>query len=292
MTRAATCIGAPDAETTREVARLTGAALIALLAPPDEVGPHAPEEARKVDVDLLVDGTRAVVCGVVEYVEPAGVAAPDSAAFVPPQTLGLELQRAAEDRARACVLALGARGAARVRLSIAGTDVRPVETVAGASATLTIHSRVTGTSFAGTAAALLVGGALESEDSPVPRFVVARESVMPFRLLNAEDPRLGPITRSTGDACGFADTMPRAYAKALAAVGVTVTGPTTLRPFALVVVPEHEKSAAVDIARRLRALGSIFASPDRSRACSKPCAFRTRLARAIRWPTATSRSRS
>jgi carbamoylphosphate synthase large subunit len=255
---AATCVAAPDAETFAELARLTGALSIAPLAPPDEGGAIAPTDARKVDVDLLVDDERAVVCGVVEYVERAGVSAADSAAFVPPQLLAPELQRVAEERARSEALALAKPGAAHVRLAIVGTDVRVMRATAGASGTFTLHARVAGTSFGAEAANLLLGGRLALEDAPVPSVVVARESVMPFRLLDAEDPRLGASTRSTGEGCGFADTMPRAYAKALAAVGVSVTRPTTARPVALLVVAEEEKSAAVDLARRLRALGFVL----------------------------------
>ncbi len=261
---AAVCVGAPDTETMTELSRLTGGTPIVPLAPADEGGasgagePSAPADARKVDVDLLVDAKRAVVCGVVEYVERAGVAAADSAAFLPPQLLAPELQRVAEERARAEALALGKPGAARVRLAIHGTDVRVIGAVAGASATLALHARVAETSFAGEAAELLLGGSTALEDAPVPRVVVARESVLPFRMLDADDPRLGTATRSTGEGHGCADTMPRAYAKALAAVGIRIRRPSTARPVALLVVGDAERSEAVDVARRLRALGYVL----------------------------------
>lgn len=249
------CLGAPDAETLSEVARITAGTVVAPLAAVDRGAPITPPDARKVDVDLLCDGTRACVCGVVEYVEPAAVHAGDSAAFVPPQLLAPDLQRLVEARAKDAALALGRPGAARVRVAITSGEVRVASASAGASTTLALHSRVSATSFASDAIELMLGGRLERSDAAVPPFVVARECVLPFRFLDAEDTRLGAEMCSTGDGYGFADTVPRAYAKALASVGVALRRPSIERPVALLVFAAAEKSAAVLVARRLRALG-------------------------------------
>lgn len=249
------CLDAPDAEALAEVSRILSAPLLAPLAPVDDAAADAARDAIKIDVDLLCDRERAVVCGVVEYVERAGVHAGDSAAFLPPQHVAPELQRTVEDRARTAALALGHPGAVRVRVAVVGTEVRSASALAGLGPTLPLHARVSNASFAGDAIELALGGALTATDAAVPSFVVARESVLPFRLLDAADTRLGAAMRSTGDAVGFADTVPRAYAKALAAVGVALRRPTVERPVALLVLAEGEKSVGVDVARRLRALG-------------------------------------
>lgn len=250
------CLGALDGETLSDLARLVGATTtLAPLAAVDRGTPIVPADARKVDVDLLCDRTHACVCGVVEYVERAAVHAGDSAAFVPPQLLAPELQRLVEARAKEAALALGRPGAVRVRVAIAAGDLQVVEAAAGASTTLALHSRVSGAFFAIDAIDLMLGAALERTDAPVPPFVVARECVLPFRFLDTEDTRLGSAMCSTGHGYGFADTVPRAYAKALASVGVALKRPSIERPVALLVFAGAEKSGAVDVARRLRALG-------------------------------------
>ncbi|CAN5337245.1 hypothetical protein BH09MYX1_BH09MYX1_14520 [soil metagenome] len=249
------CVDAPDDEAMAEVSRLVSGAIMRPLAPVDRSSVTSPASAIKVDVDLLVDAARAVIVSVVEYVERAGVHAGDSAAFLPPQLLAPELQRIVEDRAKEAALALGRPGAVRVRAAIVGDAVALASVVHGASTTLALASRVAGESFSGDAIDLLLGGSLERGDVSVPSFVVARESVLPFRLLDAEDTRLGAVQCSVGEAVGFADTMPRAYAKALAAVGVALSRPTVERPIALLALAEADKSPGVEVARRLRALG-------------------------------------
>ena len=45
------------------------------------------EDAVEVDLDLLCDGKRAVVCGILQHIEEAGIHSGDSAAVLPPYSV-------------------------------------------------------------------------------------------------------------------------------------------------------------------------------------------------------------
>jgi carbamoyl-phosphate synthase large subunit len=88
--------------------------------------------------------------------------------------------------------------------------------------------------------------------------------VFPFRILGAKDTLLGPVMRSTGEGVGIADTTARAYRKALRSIGKDLRRPHGGDPRrALLRVAARDRSACVEIARRLRALGfDLSASPE------------------------------
>ena len=44
------------------------------------------DDAIEVDLDLVADGERAVVCGILQHIEEAGIHSGDSAAVLPPHT--------------------------------------------------------------------------------------------------------------------------------------------------------------------------------------------------------------
>jgi carbamoyl-phosphate synthase large subunit len=92
---------------------------------------------------------------------------------------------------------------------------------------------------------------------PLPRHVAARERVFPFEPLGV-DPALGREMRSTGEVIGLDDTPARAYGKALRGIGVALQAPTdgsSTPRGVLLSVTERDKTAAVDLARRFRAIG-------------------------------------
>jgi carbamoyl-phosphate synthase large subunit len=98
----------------------------------------------------------------------------------------------------------------------------------------------------------------------VPPYVAAKECVFPFKKLPGADTVLGPEMRSTGEVMGIAATPGRAYGKALRGIGAKVARPSAGTPReALLAVSARDRSAAVEIARRLRSLGfDIAASAD------------------------------
>jgi carbamoyl-phosphate synthase large subunit len=82
--------------------------------------------------------------------------------------------------------------------------------------------------------------------------------VFPFERLGV-DPALGREMRSTGEVIGLDDTPARAYAKALRGMGITLRAPATgAAPGArgvLLSVAHRDRTVAIDLARRFRAIG-------------------------------------
>jgi len=221
----------------------------------------------KIDVDVVADGTEAVLGGVIAYVERVGVHSGDSAAILPPQELPESALRAAEAEAKKLALTLGIRGAMSVQFAVRGEQVQTIEVTARASRTLVLASRATGRNLSRMATEAALGQALSARgatDAPLTPFVVARECVFPFAILGAKDTLLGPEMRSTGEGAGVADTAARAYRKALRAIGKDLRRPRGDDPRrALLRVAARDRSACVEIARRLRALGfDLSAAPE------------------------------
>jgi carbamoyl-phosphate synthase large subunit len=86
---------------------------------------------------------------------------------------------------------------------------------------------------------------------PVPAHVSVKESVFPFRKFAGVDIVLGPEMRSTGEVMGVSERFSIAFAKGQLAAGTVL--PTEGKIF--LSVSKRDKHAAVDLARRLTALG-------------------------------------
>jgi carbamoyl-phosphate synthase large subunit len=221
------------------------------------------DRAIAVHVDAVADGRRVVIAGVMEQLEPAYVHAGDAAAILPAFTLRADVLERVESVVRSRALELGIVGLLSVHVAIAGNDVTILELAPRAGRTTAFVSRVTGVPLVRIATKVMLGTSLDDlgvSERPLPRHVAARERVFPFERLGV-DTALGPEMRSTGEVIGLDDTPARAYAKALRAMGRPAVSlrPPAREPGAprsvVVDVTERDRSAAVELARRLRAIG-------------------------------------
>ena len=218
-------------------------------------------DAIAVDVDAVSDGARVVIAGVLEHLEPAFVNSGDAAALLPAYTLHPDVVARIEDRVRAIALESGVIGLLGVRFAVTGKQlvVQAVEPRAGR--TTAFVARATGFPLVRLATKVMLGETLDSlgvAERPLPRHVAARERVFPFERLGV-DPALGPEMRSTGEVIGLDDSPARAYGKALRGMGVSLRAPqpgsTGGARGVLLAVSGGDKTAAVDLARRFRAIG-------------------------------------
>ena len=85
---------------------------------------------------------------------------------------------------------------------------------------------------------------------PVPQFFV-KSPVFPFNKFPGVDPALGPEMRSTGEVMGVGANFGEAFAKAQLSAGT----PLPEKGCVFVSVNNHDKPAAVDVARRLVEFG-------------------------------------
>jgi carbamoyl-phosphate synthase large subunit len=234
-----------------EVARDTGAATILV----DEFL----KDAIEVDVDCVCDGKHAVIGGVMQHIEEAGIHSGDSTSVLPPYSLPVEIVLSIEEQTRMLALELGVVGLMNVQFAIKGGEVYVLEVNPRASRTVPFVSKATGRPLAKIAAKLMVGRTLEAlgvADAELPRHVAVKESVFPFTKFPGVDTILGPEMRSTGEVMGVADTFARAFGKALLAAGIPIEAPKPgTKKRAFISVKDEDKPVAANIARRLRALG-------------------------------------
>jgi carbamoyl-phosphate synthase large subunit len=218
------------------------------------------KDAIEVDVDCIADGKRAVIGGVMQHIEEAGVHSGDSSSVLPPHSLSPEIVLSIEEQTRMLALELGVVGLMNVQFALRGGEVYVLEVNPRASRTVPFVAKATGRPLAKIAAMLMVGKTLDElgiDDAPVPRHTSVKESVFPFAKFPGADTILGPEMRSTGEVMGVAETFARAFGKAMLASGIELTIPEehTKRRTAFISVKDEDKPAACSIARRLRALG-------------------------------------
>ncbi len=221
--------------------------------------------APKIGVECLSDGTRAVLAGVFEYVERAGVHPRDSAAILPPFSLPEDTVRAMEEAARAAAQTVGVRGLVSVEVAYANGKPVILGVRAGAGSALSFTVKGTGRDLVGLGLRLALGATLEElglVDEPAPAHVAARECSFPFSQLPGSAPGLGPSARAVGEAMSVGATLAAAYDKALRGVDIRVERPVEgSKNRRVVLVPsEADRSSASDLARRLRSVGFELSS--------------------------------
>jgi len=210
-------------------------------------------DAIEVDIDVLCDGTRAVVGGVMEHIEEAGVHSGDSACALPPYSLPEGIVRKIEAQALAMARELGVVGLLNGQFAVQDGEVFVLEVNPRASRTVPFVAKATGVPLAKLAALAQVGLPLPAElpDRPTLKHSAVKESVFPFIKFPGVDPVLGPEMKSTGEVMGIDTDFPRAFWKSQVAAGNAL--PTAGRCF--VSVRNEDKAAAAELARRLAALG-------------------------------------
>jgi carbamoyl-phosphate synthase large subunit len=212
------------------------------------------KNAIEVDVDCVSDGRRAVIGGVMQHIEEAGVHSGDSTSVLPPHSLDPDVVAVIEDNARALALELGVIGLMNVQFAVKDRQVYVLEVNPRASRTVPFVSKSIGRPLAKIAAKLMVGLTLDElgiDDGPQPTHVAVKESVFPFTKFSGVDTILGPEMRSTGEVMGIATNVALAFDKSLAAAGFSLPD----RGRAFISVADDDKAMACLVARRLRNLG-------------------------------------
>jgi carbamoyl-phosphate synthase large subunit len=226
------------------------------------------DDAIEVDVDACCDGNDVLIGGIMEHVEQAGVHSGDSSCSLPPNSLSKEIQDQLRVQTRQLALGLNVVGLMNVQFAIQGSRIYVLEVNPRASRTAPFVSKATGYQLAKIGARVMAGKTLAKQGAlreRVPPYFSVKEAVFPFVKFPEADPILGPEMKSTGEVMGTGRTFGEAYAKAQAASGVSLpTGGVCL-----ISVKERDKPGAVELARRLLALGfELIATGGTARAIS------------------------
>ena len=212
------------------------------------------EDAIEVDVDVVADGKIAVIGGLLEHVEEAGVHSGDAAMVMPPHTLAPavieEIRRASHRLARE----LNVKGLMNIQFAVKESEVYVLEVNPRASRTVPFVSKAIGVPLVKLAAKVMAGDTLQNlgftKEVQIP-FICVKESVFPFSRFFGVDIILGPEMKSTGEVMGIADSFGLAFAKSQIAAYQKVP----LEGTVFVSVKDRDKPAALEIARRLQKLG-------------------------------------
>jgi carbamoyl-phosphate synthase large subunit len=123
---------------------------------------------------------------------------------------------------RALALELGVVGLMNIQFAVKGEDIYLIEVNPRASRTVPFVSKAIGLPLAKVAARIMAGKTLKElgiTSDPEPKYVSAKEVVLPFIKFPGVDILLGPEMRSTGEVMGISKSMGAAFAKSQLAAG-------------------------------------------------------------------------
>jgi carbamoyl-phosphate synthase large subunit len=180
------------------------------------------EAAVEFDVDALCDGTDVIVAGIMQHIEEAGIHSGDSACVLPPYDMDDAIVEEMKTQTRALALELGVVGLMNIQFAVKGEDIYLIEVNPRASRTVPFVSKAIGLPLAKVAARIMAGKTLKElgiTSDPEPKYVSAKEVVLPFIKFPGVDILLGPEMRSTGEVMGISKSMGAAFAKSQLAAG-------------------------------------------------------------------------
>ncbi|HET8705202.1 MAG TPA: carbamoyl-phosphate synthase large subunit, partial [Pseudomonadales bacterium] len=212
------------------------------------------DDAIEVDLDLVCDGQTAVIGGIMQHIEQAGIHSGDSACSLPPYSLDKAAQDEMRDQAKRMAMELGVVGLMNVQFAIKDGDIYVLEVNPRASRTVPFVSKCIGTSLAKIAARCMAGQTLVSQgftQEIVPPYISVKEAVFPFNKFPGVDPILGPEMKSTGEVMGVGETFAEAFYKAQLGAGERFPKGGT----AFLSVRESDKKYLVGVAQQLVDLG-------------------------------------
>jgi carbamoyl-phosphate synthase large subunit len=241
------------------------------------------DAATEVDVDCIADyeqegtearrheGTKgqAIVIGVMEHIEEAGIHSGDSACALPPYSLSQEIVERLKAQTRALAESLRVRGLMNVQYAIKNNEIYVIEVNPRASRTVPFVGKATGVPWAKIAAKVMAGKTLAElgvNELPDPKHISVKEVVFPFSKFPGVDVILGPEMRSTGEVMGIDQTFEIAFAKSQIAAGSALPTEGTV----FISVRNADKQAIVPIARQFQDLGfQLLSSAGTHHALSK-----------------------
>jgi carbamoyl-phosphate synthase large subunit len=244
-------------------------------AAPSGTSESGPSRLDQVDTTRLSASSEhghegeAIVIGVMEHIEEAGIHSGDSACSLPPYSLSAEIVRRLKEQTKALARALRVRGLMNVQYAIKDDEIYVIEVNPRASRTVPFVGKASGKPWAKIAAKVMTGKTLKelgiTEPEP-PKHISVKEVVFPFSKFPGVDVILGPEMRSTGEVMGIDATFEMAFAKAQLAAGSVL--PTKGTVFVSVREADHED--VVPVARMLAGAGfDLIASDGTFRALAK-----------------------
>ena len=220
------------------------------------------EDAVEVDVDCIADTGRfdrpeegtAVVGGMLEHVEFAGVHSGDAAMVLPPPHLTEKVASTIRQYTHAMARRLKIIGLMNVQYAVKDDVVYVLEVNPRASRTVPFVSKAIGVPLAKLAARVMAGKTLAElgfTREIRPTYWTVKESVFPFNRFPGQDILLSPEMKSTGEVMGIDVDLGAAFGKSQLAAGLSLP----LKGSVFISVSDSDKPKAGKIAREFARLG-------------------------------------
>lgn len=192
------------------------------------------EGATEVDIDVISDGEKTVVGGILEHIEGVGIHSGDSMCSFPPHSLSHALQDELSDIACKIASYLGIIGLMNIQVAIYNGEIYIIEVNPRASRTIPFISKCLGVSLAGIATKAMLGISLEEQGIkrlPSPSYYAVKVPVFPFDKFLSSDIILGPEMRSTGEVMGVGSSFGEAMYKGILGVYTKIAEPSAEKPY-------------------------------------------------------------
>ncbi|MDP8257999.1 MAG: carbamoyl-phosphate synthase large subunit [Candidatus Aadella gelida] len=213
------------------------------------------QNAIEVDVDALGDGEDAIVAGIMEHIEEAGIHSGDSACALPPHSISDKTMEHIRDYTKRLAEALDIRGLMNIQYAVQGNDIFILEVNPRASRTVPFVSKATGVPLAKIASKIMAGKKLKELGVKDPmkglKYTSIKESVLPFSKFSGVDILLGPEMMSTGEVMGISENFGNAFILAQEGAGQSL--PETGKVF--ISVQDGDKRNIVFLAKKLYDFG-------------------------------------
>ncbi len=215
------------------------------------------DNAMEMEADAISDGTNVFVPAVMEHIEQAGIHSGDSSCIVPSLNIPQKHIETIKSYTEKIAKALKVCGLMNMQYAIADDTVYVLEANPRASRTVPLVSKVCNINMVRTATNIIVDRLLgkEYDFSQLKHKKInhcgVKEAVFPFNMFPEVDPVLGPEMRSTGEVLGISEDFGKAFFKAQEATQSKLP----LYGSVFISVNDHDKEAAVEVAKEFSALG-------------------------------------
>ena len=240
-------------------------------------------KGKEVEVDAVCDGINVFIPGIMELVERTGVHSGDSISVYPSFSISQKVKDIIIDYTKRLGIGIGIIGLYNIQFIVDGNeDVYIIEVNPRSSRTVPFLSKATGYSLADIATLVILGKSLKEQGifkiypKEKDRFYV-KVPAFSFSKLRGMDSYLSPEMKSTGEAIGYDNTLPRAMCKAMVASGMKVQNYGTI----LVTLADEDKKEALPLIRRFYNLGFNIEATVGTALFLKNHGIRTRIRRKL-----------
>ena len=213
-------------------------------------------DGKEVEVDAISDGSEALIPGIMEHIERAGVHSGDSMAVFPAMDISDSARLKIVEHTENICRAIDVKGLVNIQYVIWRDEVYVIEVNPRASRTVPFLSKVTGVPMVRLATNVMLGKTLgdlgyEGGLLPSPDLVAVKAPVFSMSKLSGVDTFLGPEMKSTGEVMGIDVDFAPALFKAMAAAGLALASEGSV----LLSIADRDKPECGEIAATLSKMG-------------------------------------